>query len=101
MKFRETLAKLGRGTKIGLGIITILTVGFMAFWETQKAGFHEDEAYTISSSVSPVWDELMATADENGAPKFRHTKVMRVSRVLIRRWSTIIKRETCIRRCTI
>ncbi len=71
MKFRETLAKLGRGTKIGLGIITILTVGFMAFWETQKAGFHEDEAYTISSSVSPVWDELMATADENGAPKFR------------------------------
>ncbi len=71
MKIRETLAKLSRGTKVGLGIIMVLTVGFMVFWETQKVGFHEDEAYTISSSVSPVWDELMATADENGAPKLK------------------------------
>lgn len=71
MKMRETWTKLSRSTKIGLVIITVLTVGFMGFWESQKAGFHEDEAYTISSSVSPVWDELMATADENGAPKLK------------------------------
>ena len=71
MKMKEVWAKMSRGTKIGLIIITVLTVAFMGLWESQKAGFHEDEAYTISSSVGPVWDELMATADENGVPKLR------------------------------
>lgn len=51
-----------------VAVVMALTVGFMVAFEMQKYGFHEDEAYTITSSVSPVWQGIMTTSDENGVP---------------------------------
>lgn len=52
----------------GVIVVMVLTALFMGFCEAKKAGLHEDEAYTITSSVSPVWEGIMATAGEDGAP---------------------------------
>ncbi len=59
--------KLNRATKTAIGAIMVLTVAFMVFCETKKVGFHEDEVYTITSSVSSVWRGIMTTA-EDGVP---------------------------------
>lgn len=45
--------------------IVILMCGIIFFYETKKVGFHEDEGYTIASSVNPT-NGLMVAYDESG-----------------------------------
>lgn len=62
MKLLENKEKL----KNILVIITIvLMCGIIFFYETKKVGFHEDEGYTMASSVNPT-NGLMVAYDENG-----------------------------------
>ena len=48
-------------------VIIIITImcGIIFFYQTKKVGFHEDEGYTIASSVNPT-NGLMVAYDENG-----------------------------------
>lgn len=68
MKLGKTWSQLGKRMRIAVVAVMLLMVGFMVAFETQKQGFHEDEAYTITSSVSPVWQGIMTTSDEEGVP---------------------------------
>lgn len=48
-------------------ILLIVICGIMFFYQTQKIGFHEDEIYSICSSVNP-YNGLMSTYDNNNEP---------------------------------
>lgn len=62
MKLLENKEKL----KNILVIITIILLcGIIFFYETKKVGFHEDEGYTMASSVNPT-NGLMVAYDESG-----------------------------------
>lgn len=51
--------------------IIILMSGIIFFYQTKKIGFHEDECYTLCSSVNPN-DGLMAAYDDwNSSPVWR------------------------------
>lgn len=67
-KWGKTWSRLSKKMRIAVAVVMALTTGFMVAFETQKQGFHEDEAYTITSSVSPVWQGIMTTSNENGVP---------------------------------
>lgn len=67
-KWGKTWSRLSKKMRIAVAVVMALTTGFMVAFETQKQGFHEDEAYTITSSVSPVWRGIMTTSDEDGVP---------------------------------
>ena len=68
MQWGKTWSQLSRRMQIVVAVVMALTVGFMVAFEMQKYGFHEDEVYTITSSVSPVWQGIMTTSDGNGVP---------------------------------
>lgn len=73
-RYDQNRAKSYEGKKLGtkLLVAVILTIvcngALMIAFEAHKAGLHKDEAYTISSSVSPAWDDLLATTDSSGNP---------------------------------
>lgn len=50
-------------------IIIVIMCGIMFYFQTKKIGFHEDEMYTIASSVNPD-NGLMVAYDENNIPKW-------------------------------
>ena len=62
MKLLENKEKL---KNIVVILIVILMCGIIFFYETKKVGFHEDEGYTIASSVNPN-NGLMVAYDETG-----------------------------------
>ena len=62
MKLLENKEKL---KNILVIFIVILMCGIIFFYETKKVGFHEDEGYTIASSVNPT-NGLMVAYDESG-----------------------------------
>ena len=62
MKLLENKEKL---KNIAVIIIVILMCGIIFFYQTKKVGFHEDEGYTLASSVNPT-NGLMVAYDENG-----------------------------------
>lgn len=68
MRLGKTWRQLSKKLKIAVVAVMLLATGFMVAFETQKAGYHEDEVFTISSSVSPIWQGIMTTADEEGVP---------------------------------
>lgn len=50
-------------------ILIILMCGIIFFYQTKKVGFHEDEMYTIASSVNPD-NGLMVAYGEDNMPKW-------------------------------
>ena len=50
-------------------ILIVLMSGIIFFYQTKKIGFHEDEVYTIASSVNPD-NGLMSVYGENNTPKW-------------------------------
>lgn len=62
MKLLENKEKL---KNIVVILIVILMCVIIFFYETKKVGFHEDEGYTIASSVNPN-NGLMVAYDETG-----------------------------------
>lgn len=40
--------------KIMLIILITILCGIQLFYQTKKVGFHEDEVYTIASSINPT-----------------------------------------------
>ncbi len=54
-------------------ILIILMAGIIFLYQTRKIGFHEDEMYTIASSVNP-YNGLMTTYDENNNLKWFSNK---------------------------
>lgn len=52
-----------------ISILIIVMSGIIFFYQTKKIGYHEDEGYTIASSVNPT-NGLMVATDENGNPKW-------------------------------
>ena len=46
-------------------VIIAIMCGIIFFYQTKKVGFHEDEGYTIASSVNPT-NGLMVAYDESG-----------------------------------
>ena len=46
-------------------IIIAIMCGIIFFYQTKKVGFHEDEGYTLASSVNPT-NGLMVAYDESG-----------------------------------
>lgn len=48
-------------------ILIVLMCGVIFFYQTQKTGFHEDEGYSIASSVSPCGG-LMTAYENNDLP---------------------------------
>lgn len=57
--------------KILVILLIIIMVGIAFFYQTKKKGFHEDEIYTIVSSVNP-YDGMMSAYGE----KDNHTKLL-------------------------
>ena len=53
--------------KIIIILLILLMSGIIFFYQTKKIGFHEDEIYTISSSVNPD-NGLMSAYGENNTP---------------------------------
>lgn len=49
-------------------VLILMIVGIIFFYQTKKVGFHEDEAYTIASSVNPD-NGLMVAYDNNEIPE--------------------------------
>ena len=49
-------------------ITIIIIVGIIFFYQTQKVGFHEDEAYTITTSVNED-NGLMTAYKDNELPE--------------------------------
>lgn len=60
MKILENKEKL---KNILIVLIVILMCGIIFFYETKKVGFHEDEGYSIASSVNPT-NGLMTAYEE-------------------------------------
>lgn len=59
--------------KHNLIIIAIILVSsiFLIYEESQKKGFHEDEVYSVSSSVREIWDSgLLKHTDNSGNSKW-------------------------------
>lgn len=50
-----------------IAFLIIIMSGVIFFYQTKKVGYHEDEGYTIASSVNPI-NGLMVATDENGNP---------------------------------
>ncbi len=50
-------------------IIIVIMCGIIFYFQTKKIGFHEDEMYTIASSVNPD-NGLMVAYDENNIPRW-------------------------------
>ena len=61
LKNKETIKKF-----FVIIIIAIMS-GIIFFYQTKKIGFHEDEAYTLCSSVNPN-NGLMTAYDDGDAP---------------------------------
>lgn len=59
--------------KIFVIILVTVMSGIIFFYQTKKVGFHEDEAYTLCSSVNPN-DGLMAAYDDWAASPVWRTK---------------------------
>lgn len=55
--------------KILAEILILVMCGITLFYQTKKIGFHEDEGYTLCSSVNP--DNGLMTAYENNTPVWR------------------------------
>ena len=55
--------------KILIEIIILVICGIALFYQTKKVGFHEDEGYTLCSSVNP--DNGLMTAYDNDSPVWR------------------------------
>ncbi len=51
-----------------IGIIIAVICGIIFMYQTQKVGFHEDEGYTIASSVNP-YNGLMSAYKNNDVPE--------------------------------
>lgn len=64
LKNKETIKKF-----FVIIIIAIMS-GIIFFYQTKKIGFHEDEAYTLCSSVNPN-NGLMTAYDDGDAPVWR------------------------------
>ena len=62
MKLLENKEKL---RNIAVIVVVILMCGIIFFYQTKKVGFHEDEGYSIASSVNPT-NGLMVAYDESG-----------------------------------
>lgn len=59
--------------KIFVVVLIVVMSGIIFFYQTKKIGFHEDEAYTLCSSVNPN-DGLMAAYDDWAASPVWRTK---------------------------
>lgn len=55
--------------KILLIVVIVIMCGIIFYYQSKKVGFHEDEIYTIASSVNPD-NGLMVAYDENNVPKW-------------------------------
>ena len=55
--------------KILIEILILVICGIALFYQTKKVGFHEDEGYTLCSSVNP--DNGLMTAYDNDSPVWR------------------------------
>ena len=53
---------------VAITLIIILLCGVIAYYQTQKAGFHEDEVYSIASAVNPI-NGLMTAYEHNDLPE--------------------------------
>ena len=57
--------------KIILAVLILIMCGIIFFYQTQKIGFHEDESYTLCSSVNPNNGLMAAYDDWAGSPVWR------------------------------
>lgn len=64
------MEKKAKFRNIAIFIVIVLIVGIIFFYQMQKKGFHEDEVYTIGSSVNP-YDGLISPYDNKDV----HTKM--------------------------
>ena len=69
LKDTEKIEKIEKIKKIILIIIIAIMCGYIFLFQTKKQGFHEDEIYTIASSVNPD-NGLMVAYNENNIPKW-------------------------------
>lgn len=67
MDIKEKLKKINKNTILIIAII-ILMCGVLFYFQTRKSGFHEDEGYTLCSSVSPIGG-LMTAYERNDLPE--------------------------------
>lgn len=51
--------------KILIILVLFLSSSILIYFETQKRGYHEDEIYSISSSVSEIWNDGLLNKEEN------------------------------------
>lgn len=54
--------------KVGVGVIIALSLVVWTGMLMTKGRYHEDEVYTISSAVSPIWDEFLEMKTEDDMP---------------------------------
>ncbi len=59
---------MSKKNKILSLFIVFLGTLFLIFFETKKEGFHEDEIYSITSSISEVWDTGLLHATNESVP---------------------------------
>lgn len=57
-------------------IVMIIICSIIFFYQTKKTGFHEDEVYTLSSSVNPK-NGLMEAVDTNKNPEWKNSEYVR------------------------
>ena len=62
--------KMEKLKKFSVILLIIIMSGFIFFYQTKKIGFHEDEGYTLCSSVNPN-NGLMSAYDTEKDPVWR------------------------------
>ena len=67
---RSSKMEINKNTSknIIIGIIILIICGIIFSYQTQKVGFHEDEGFTIASSVNPD-NGLMSAYKNNDVPE--------------------------------
>lgn len=63
--------------KVVLVVLILILCGIIFFYQTKKVGFHEDEGYTLSSSVNPINGLMAAYDDWAGSPVWRSNEYVK------------------------
>ena len=52
--------------RLGVILVVVLSVGLTFIYEFEKKVWNSDEIYTMSSSVYPIWNDILVTHDAGG-----------------------------------
>ncbi len=52
--------------RLGVILVVVLSVGLTFIYEFEKKAWNSDEIYTMSSSVHPIWNDILVTRDAGG-----------------------------------